>query len=289
MPLPPPKLTVVTPCFNSIHTIRETIESVRAQNYPELEHVVVDGGSRDGTLELIREYPHLHWISEKDDGHYHAMNKGIAMATGRYINILNADDCLRPGALAAVGEAFVRHPEWDALFGDIVFVDSAGRELLRREEAGYDYDVLRFSSICYVNHQALVVSKATYERLGAYRYQDYLNCCDYEFILRLGRAGCTVGHVNQLLINYRYHQHGQSADLRVTRNMAREMAAIRRDHGVPDGLRGRGLRFLYRARRQLQKLRHRGRMDLIPGRWVLNKQMHAKTEFSSNCGVDQLK
>src|ERR1043166_7972368 len=94
-----PKISVITPSFNSIHTIRDTIESVRAQNYPDVEHIVVDGGSKDGTVELLKEYPHLRWVSEKDEGHYHAMNKGIQMATAEIVNILNADDCFRPGAL----------------------------------------------------------------------------------------------------------------------------------------------------------------------------------------------
>ena len=76
-----PKITVVTPCFNSVVTIRETLESVRDQDYKNIEHLVFDGGSQDGTLDILREFPHLKWVSEKDEGHYHAMNKGIATAS----------------------------------------------------------------------------------------------------------------------------------------------------------------------------------------------------------------
>src|SRR4026207_1805679 len=94
-----PKISIVTPSFNSAVTIRETIESVLQQNYPNYEHLVMDGGSKDGTLDILKEYPHLKWISEKDEGHYHAMNKGIERAGGEIINILNADDCFREGAL----------------------------------------------------------------------------------------------------------------------------------------------------------------------------------------------
>src|ERR1017187_2034002 len=88
-----PRISVVTPSFNSIHTIRDTIESVRSQDYPNWEHIVMDGGSKDGTVELLKEYPHLIWVSEKDEGHYHAMNKGIFRATGEVVNTLHADDC----------------------------------------------------------------------------------------------------------------------------------------------------------------------------------------------------
>src|SRR6187455_1923824 len=77
-----PKISVITPSFNSIHTIRETIESVQAQDFPNCEHLIIDGGSTDGTLDVLREYPRLKWTSEKDEGHYHAMNKGVERASG---------------------------------------------------------------------------------------------------------------------------------------------------------------------------------------------------------------
>jgi len=283
-----PKISVITPCFNSIHTIRDTIESVRRQEYPNLEHIVVDGGSKDGTVDLIKEYPHLRWISEKDEGHYHAMNKGIGMATGELVNILNADDCFRPGALRAVGEAFVAHPEWDGCFGDIVYVNGEGKEIYRREEAKFDYDVLRFSGVCNVIHQTLFVRKAVHDRLGLYKHKEFLNSCDFDFILELGRAKCRMGHVRALLVDYRYHEHGQSADLRVTKNMAREGAIIRERHGVPGGVAGKALRVVYRAKRQAQKLFYRGKFDLRSGSSILKKHMKSATSFTSNISMERL-
>ena len=91
------KITIITACFNSSATIRDTFESVLRQSHADVEHIVVDGGSRDDTVEIIREYAEkyqgrMRWISEKDDGIYYAMNKGIAMATGEVIGFLNADD-----------------------------------------------------------------------------------------------------------------------------------------------------------------------------------------------------
>ena len=101
-----PVISIVTPTFNSAATLRETIESVLAQDYKNWEHIVMDGGSTDGTVDILRSYPHLQWVSEKDKGHYHAMNKGIERATGDVIAILNGDDCYREGALSKVAEAF---------------------------------------------------------------------------------------------------------------------------------------------------------------------------------------
>jgi glycosyltransferase involved in cell wall biosynthesis len=283
-----PSISVITPCFNSIHTIRETIESVRGQDYKNWEHIVIDGGSTDGTLEVLKEYPHLFWVSEKDRGHYHAMNKGIQRATREIVNILNADDCYREGTLGKVAVAFQKHSDWDGLFGDVRFVDGRGREIYRRYEAAYDYDVLRFGEGCYVIHQALFVRKVVHDRLGFYRHELFRNACDLDFILALGRAGCRVGHVPHFLIDYRYHEHGQSADLRVTANMAREAAVIRRAHGCPDGWKGKALRILVKGKRQAQKLLYRGRCDLVSAKWTLRRHMHTKTKFSSNIGLDQL-
>lgn len=283
-----PKISVVTPTFNGVTTLRETIESVRSQDYTNWEHIVIDGGSTDGTLDLLRQYPHLKWVSEKDQGHYHAMNKGIERASGEVVGILNADDCYRPGTLAKVAEAFAKNPRWDGLFGDIVYVDGEGREIFRREEAAYDYDVLRFGSVCYIIHPTLFVKRSVYQRIGAYRHEKFLNCCDVDFILRLGQSGCQIGHIPQLLANYRLHEHGQSADRRVFQNMQREYLAIRKEHGYPQGMSGKLLERFAQAKRQLQKLLYRGKVDFISGKWRLKKHMRDRTDFSSNIGIDKL-
>jgi len=283
-----PKISIVTPTFNGIATLRETIESVLAQDYKNWEQIVIDGGSTDGTVDLLRSYPHLKWVSEKDRGHYHAMNKGIQRASGNVIGILNADDCYRAGALSKVGEAFEKNPQWDALFGDVVYVDGESREIFRREEAKYDYDVLRFGNICYVVHPTLFVKKSVYDRIGAYRYEKFLNASDVDLILRLGQNGCRVGHIPEPLVNYRFHEHGQSADRRILNNTAREYLIIRKEHGLRDGVARKLLEMFARTKRQIQKLFYRGKIDVIPGKWFLKKHMRDKTAFSSNIGVDKL-
>jgi glycosyltransferase involved in cell wall biosynthesis len=281
------KISIVTPSFNSENTIRESIESVRAQSYKNWEHLVMDGGSKDSTLSILQEYKHLMWISEKDEGHYHAMNKGIAKATGDLIVILNSDDCFRPEAFQAVVNAFQQHESWDALFGDIIYVDADNCEIYRRQEVVYDYNVLRFA-LNYICHHTLFVRREVYARIGGYRHKDFLNSADFEFILRLGKTGCKVGHVSKFLVNYRYHSFGQSADLRVTRNMAKECAIIRREYGNPGGWLGKGLQIGFKAKRQMQKLFILGKCDLISGNRKLRPHMRKKTEFSSNSGVDKL-
>ncbi|MGC3961131.1 MAG: glycosyltransferase family 2 protein [Verrucomicrobiota bacterium] len=284
---PAPTISVITPCFNSQSTIRDTIISVMSQDFTDWEHIVMDGGSKDDTLKILAEYPHLKWKSEKDAGHYDAMNKGIARAQGEFLVILNADDAFRPQALSHVARAFAAHPEWEALFGDVIYVDDSGREIYRRAEACYDYKVLLYA-VDYVCHQTLFVRRSTYARLGGYRQKDFRNSADLEFKLRLGREQCRVGHVPQFLVDYRYHTHGQSADLRITRNMVREAEIIKREHGHPGGVTGKFLKLAYKAKRQLQKLWYRGHCDLVPGTWKLRPHMREQTEFSSNSGLDKL-
>src|SRR5260221_14325575 len=105
----PLKISIVTPSFNSIHTIAETLESVASQDYPVVEHIVVDGGSTDGTLEVLKGFPQVKWISEKDQGHYHAMDKGTLMDTDQAVAVLNADDFNRPAGLGGAAGAFAKH------------------------------------------------------------------------------------------------------------------------------------------------------------------------------------
>ena len=282
-----PKISVVTPSFNSISTIRATLESVATQDYPQVEHIVVDGGSTDGTLDVLKSFPKLIWVSEKDEGHYHAMDKGTRMASGEVVAILNADDCYRPGVLTKVAAAFAKHPDWDALFGDIVYVDGQGQEIFRREEAMFDRQIIRFGHNV-VNHQTLFIKKDVYLRLGGYRYKEFKNCCDYEYVMRLIKAKCRVGHIPVYIVNYRYHDHGQSADMRVRANMGRESEMIRKEYGVPGGVAGKILGIYARLKRQAEKLLFLGKCDLMPGGMHLKRHLREKTTFSSNIGVDKL-
>jgi len=282
-----PRISVVTPSFNSATTIRETIESVATQDHKNWEHIVVDGGSTDGTVDILRSHSHVIWTSEKDEGHYDAMNKGILRAKGDAVVILNADDYFRSRALRQMAEALASHTEWDAVFGDVVFVDEQGRKIYQRQEAIYDYEVLLYG-LDYICHQTLFVRKNVYEKLGGYRNKDFRNSADYEFKLRLGHSGCRIGHVPALLVNYRYHGRGQSADMRIIRNMYEETARIRREYGNRGGLRGKCLEILYKLKRQMQKIALRHTCDLLPGTWHLKSHLREQTEFSSNSGLDRL-
>jgi glycosyltransferase involved in cell wall biosynthesis len=118
-----PLVSIVTPSFHAAAFIRETIDSVLSQNYPLVEHIVIDGGSTDGTVDILRQYPHLRWISESDRGQSHALNKGFNLARGALIGWLNADDTYQPGAIEMAVRYLLQHPDVDVIYSDCQVID----------------------------------------------------------------------------------------------------------------------------------------------------------------------
>ncbi len=122
---PWPRISIVTPSYNQGQFIEEAIRSVLLQGYPDLEYIIIDGGSTDGAVDIIRRYePWLaYWVSEPDRGQSHAINKGLARSTGKYFNWHNSDDVLTPGSLAATAQAMVENPQASYVFGYTVVID----------------------------------------------------------------------------------------------------------------------------------------------------------------------
>ncbi|MBO4304936.1 MAG: glycosyltransferase [Lentisphaeria bacterium] len=182
------KITIVTVSFNSAATIRDTFNSLLAQSYEDYEYIVVDGLSKDNTVDIIREYEpkfngRMRWISEKDSGLYDAMNKGIKMATGEVVGILNSDDFYhRPDSLALVAEAF-RQEETDAVYSDVVFVnpDNLGKIVRYFSSASFTPAKFRFGFM--PAHPTFFTKKKFFEEYGYYK-TDYHISADYELLVR---------------------------------------------------------------------------------------------------------
>ncbi len=186
-----PTITIVTPCLNAVATLPATLASVREQAYPGLEHVVVDGGSTDGTVELLRGAEGIRWVSEPDRGLSHALNKGIAMARGDVIGELNADDVYEPGALAAVGTALRDRADAMWLTGYCRIVDGDGREIRRPVTAYKNWLLRRYSLGLYLTHN-FVSAPATFFRRAALEEasgfdERYRISVDYDLQLRIAR------------------------------------------------------------------------------------------------------
>lgn len=193
-----PSITIVTPTFNAAETLEETLASIAAQNYPQLEHVVIDGGSTDGTLEILEREAaagRLTFISEPDDGLSDAFNKGVARARSDWIGWLNADDTYEPGALLAVGEAIAADrsgAEW--ITGRCKIMGESGAESRTAVTKYKNWLLGRYSLDLYLTNN-FISSPATFFRKSAaeaaggaldtrFRYS-----ADYDLWLRLARRG----------------------------------------------------------------------------------------------------
>lgn len=179
------KISLITPSYNSAKTISRTIDSVVAQNYFDLEYIIIDGASTDDTFKVIegyREKINIKFVSEKDNGIYDAMDKGIRMATGDIIGILNSDDLFdNDKVLKTVNEAFA-DSEIDAVYGDIKYFSDDANRTTRYWRAG-KYRESKLNNGWIIPHPALFVRKAVYDKYGLYNI-DFKIAGDYEFILR---------------------------------------------------------------------------------------------------------
>lgn len=228
-----PAITIITPCFNAAATIEETLASVRGQNYPRLEHVVVDGASTDGTVEILERSDGIKWISEPDNGMTDALNKGLRMATGDVVGELNADDVYEPGALLAVGEAMAAHPEAEWLTGHCRIIDERGREIRRFVTAYKSFFLRRYSLPLFLT-QNFVSTPATFFRretaleVGAFN-EAYKNSMDYDMWLRLARRGDPVV-LDRELASFRFLESSVSVSVGFE-NQFREHALQARLYG----------------------------------------------------------
>jgi len=191
-----PSVSVITPCLNARATIEQTLESVSAQGYPQIEHVLVDGGSTDGTLEVLERAEGIRFVSEPDRGRPDAVNKGVAISSGEVIGFLNADDYYEPGAVDAVGEALARRPGAVWATGYCHIVDGAGAEMRRPVTAWKNLLLRRYSYGLYltqnfVSDPATFVRRSALERVGPLDVSLKISH-DYDLWLRVARLGDPV-------------------------------------------------------------------------------------------------
>ena len=181
------KISLITVSYNSASTIGTTLESVAAQNYPELEYIIVDGGSSDSTLDIVDQFSELVTlcISEPDQGIYDAMNKGVQRATGEVIGILNSDDFYRQvEVLNEVAALFDADPELEVVLGDVDFVreDDLNHSVRSYRAGQFKPWMFRFGLM--PPHPAVFVRKSAYERVGFYKL-GYKIAADFDFLTRL--------------------------------------------------------------------------------------------------------
>lgn len=224
-----PTISIVVPTYNHAPYIEETLRSILLQGYPSLELIVIDGGSTDGSVEIIRKYePWITcWVSEKDRGQTHAINKGMAKATGQIRAYLNSDDIYLPGTLQAVAEYSLTHPEADLIYGRCAVVNEAGQQIDQRVgDISSVAEILDLWGVWwrrknFVQPEVFWMERIA-NRIGPFR-EDLHYVMDYEYWLRIFLAGGKSGRIDRDLAAFRILPSQKSTN---ARGAADELRAV---------------------------------------------------------------
>ena len=199
-----PLISIITPSYNQAAFLEQTLRSVLEQDYPNIEYLVVDGGSTDGSVEIIKKYADrlAWWVSEKDHGQGEAINKGFARATGKYIAWVNSDDFYQPGAIRSAVSELEAHPELGMVFGDVQVVAADGTILNELHYGNWGLDELMTFHI--IGQPAVFMRRSVLEKAG-YLNTSYHFMLDHQLWLRMGlEAG--IRYVPGLWAGAHYHE-----------------------------------------------------------------------------------
>jgi len=206
-----PRLSIVTPSFNQARFVEETIRSVLLQNYPNVEYIVVDGGSTDGSVEIIRKYaPFLdYFVSAQNQGHADAVNKGMQRATGAILAFINSDDFYLPGSFAAIVRQFQGGEPADLIYGGCLLIEQNGREFIQHFGNITSLDeILDFANVWCGNREFIQPEtfwrRSIFEKTGAFKPEIHA-LFFYEYLCRMLMAGAVFRRFDQAVACFRFH------------------------------------------------------------------------------------
>lgn len=199
-----PLVSIVTPSYNQAKYLERTIVSVLEQDYPAIEYIVMDGGSTDGSLEIIQKYAHrlAYWESVKDEGQTHAINKGFSRINGKYMAWLNSDDTYEPGAIREMVDYLEHHPETGMVYGDCNFVDANDKVIGKFNAMQTDYHRLQ-SGFVHIPQQAAFWRSELWHKVGPLDESIYF-AMDYDLWLRLAEIS-RIQYLKKTWANFRLH------------------------------------------------------------------------------------
>jgi len=210
---PPPLVSIITVCFNSELYLEQTIQSVLGQTYEHIEYIVIDGGSTDNTINIIKKYEARisKWLSEPDENMYDAINKGMALVTGDYWAVLNSDDTYLTDTVQTVADFFNRHPDIKVFTGAERMIDENNKYIYTRYPPKFSVNsMIRLRTNGIISHPATFLSREVMRTVGKFNCA-YQVIADYDFLIRVGLR-YHIAHSRRPLLNFRLHSGQLSMD-----------------------------------------------------------------------------
>ncbi len=243
------RISIVTPSFNQGKYIERTLLSVLSQSIPDLEYIVMDGGSSDETVDILKKYSsQLTFISEKDRGQAHAVNKGLQMTRGEIIGWLNSDDIYYPDALKTVLDFFEKNPEIDIVYGKANHIDQ--NDLVLEAYPTQKWNLKKFRQTCFISQPAVFFRRRVIEQYGLLN-EDLNFCMDYEYWLRTALYGARFFYLEKILAGSRLYPE--------TKTLSAPMRA---------------------NQEAMEMLKEK--FGMVPARWLLNEAV-MKTREKTSC------
>lgn len=254
-----PKITIVTPSFNQGEFLEDTILSILDQGYQNLEYIVIDGGSSDNSIEIIRKYAEelTYWVSEPDRGQSHAINKGLQLASGEILTWINSDDILMPGALDAVADSFSRNRDAGFIYGDCLILNEDGNSIYANRVSSYDWGVLLYAR-SLINQPASFFRNDVLDKIGFLDEKlDY--CLDLEFWARAAHSGIKFHMLPRLLAGFRLHRLSKTTSLRgkMLQEHLQILKEFSRFHKLFEGAMAGSLQFCFNFYHHARGVKHR--------------------------------
>lgn len=222
-----PSISIIIPSLNQGRFIGQTLESIVSQNYPNLELIVVDGGSSDETIEVINQYANhiTWWVSEPDAGQANAINKGMSRAGGDILAWLNSDDCLMPGALFRISEYFQASPQTDVIYGHRILIDEAGYDVGKWIVPGHRSFILTYAD--YIPQETMFWRTSLWRKVGGTLDESFRFAMDWELIRRFIEAEASFKIIPAFLGQFRLHDL-QKSNAQIESDGFTEMEIIRK-------------------------------------------------------------
>jgi glycosyltransferase involved in cell wall biosynthesis len=228
---PYPRISIVTASLNQGEFIESTIDSVLGQHYPELEYIINDGGSMDGTVSILKRHASglAYWCSQADAGQTDALNLGFSRASGDILAYLNADDLLLPGALHYIAGFFQQHPEVDVVYGHRILIDEQDREIGKWILPPHDDEVLRWAD--YVPQETLFWRRSLWDKVGARLDSSFDFAMDWDLLLRFLDAGARFERLPRYLGAFRVHPQQKTSSILQCQGRSEMSRLHKRCHG----------------------------------------------------------